>query len=209
MRMIEIFRAEGVEVDMPTLRRAELAARRKLHERIDEGNSGTEPELWHDYFAELYERSGVPERSVAGVSDRSRQAHAEEHLWTYALPETGAALESLKAAGYRLGVISNADGRMERALARAGVREHFEFVIDSGVVGVEKPDAEIFHAGCEAMDMCPAECLYVGDLFPVDYVGATGAGLGAVLLDPLEIHEARAVTVRELWELEAWLGTPG
>ena len=57
--------------------------------------------------------------------------------------------------------------------------------------------------------MRPAECIYVGDLFPVDYVGATAAGLGAVLLDPLEIHGARAVTVRELRELKAWLGTPG
>jgi putative hydrolase of the HAD superfamily len=206
--MVEIFRAEGVEVDMPTFRRAELAARRKLHERIDEGNSGTEPELWQDYFAELYDRSGVPERTVAGVSDRSRKAHAEEHLWTYALPETGGALESLKAAGYRLGVISNADGRMDGALVRAGVRKHFEFVIDSGVIGVEKPDAEIFHAGCEAMDLRPAECLYVGDLFPVDYLGATAAGLGAVLLDPLEIHGTRAVTVKELREVEGWLATP-
>ena len=203
--MVEIYQAEEVEVDMPTFRLAELAARRKLHERIGEGNSGTEPELWHSYFTELYERSGVPERAVEGVSERCRKAHAEEHLWTYALPGTGAALESLKDAGYRIGVISNADGRMERALARAGVRD--EFVIDSGVVGFEKPDAEIFHAGCEAMGMRPAECIYVGDLFPVDYVGATGAGLGAVLLDPLEIHGPRAATVRELSELEAWLGT--
>ena len=52
------------------------------------------------------------------------------------------------------------------------------------------------------------ECLQFGDLFPVGYVGDTAAGLGAALLDPLEIHVTRAVTVRELRELERWLGTP-
>lgn len=168
---------------------------------------GSQVSADREYFSQSYARSGVPERAVAEVSEASRLAHAAEHLWTFALPGTGAALESLKASGYRLAVISNADGRMERALAVAGLRDHFEFVIDSDVVGIEKPHAEIFHAGCRAMGMEPAECLYVGDLFPVDYVGAMAAGLSAVLLDPLDIHGSRAATVRELPELGAWIGT--
>jgi len=89
MRMVEIFRAESVVVDMPTFRRAELAARRRLHERIDEGNNGIEPEPWHEYFAELQERSGVSGLAVAGVFDRSPKAHAEEHIWTYHAPRDG------------------------------------------------------------------------------------------------------------------------
>ena len=205
VRMVEIFRAEGVETDVPSFRSAELTARHTLHARIEEGSTGTEPELWGEYFLRLFSLCGVPEASLDAVSERVRVEHARDHLWTYSLPGTGAVLEALKGQGYRVGVISNADGRMEGALARAGVRSHVEFVIDSGKVGVEKPGAEIFHAGCDAIGLEPAECVYVGDLFPVDYVGAKSAGLGAVLLDPLGVHEDRAETVGALGELEAWL----
>ena len=48
---------------------------------------------------------------------------------------------------------------------------------------VEKPDPKIFDAGCEALGLPADACLYVGDLYPVDYVGARGAGLEAVLLE--------------------------
>jgi putative hydrolase of the HAD superfamily len=203
--MVDIYRDQGVTMEVDAFRRVELCARRVLHQRIDEGSNGTEPTIWWEYFRDLFRRSGIPDRAIDAVSQRVREAHAREHLWTYALPETTEALEGLKHAGYRIGVVSNADGRMETALQRAGVRGHVEFVIDSAVVGIEKPRAEIFHAGCDAFGMAPADCVYVGDLLPVDYVGATEAGLAAVLLDPLGLHDARAQTVRTLAGLGPWL----
>lgn len=207
VRMVEIFRAEGVDTRLESFHGAELTARRRLHERIDQGSKGTEPELWHEYFVALYELNGVTAERARAVTERVREEHRADHLWTYSSPGTGEALESLKSAGYRMGVISNADGRMEGALERAGVRKHLEFVIDSAVVGMEKPDPEIFHAGCDALGMSPDECLYVGDLYPVDYLGAIRAGLSAVLLDPLDIHAERAETVEELGALAAWLAS--
>lgn len=203
--MVDIYRGAGVDMEAEAFRRIELSARRVLHQRIDEGSKGTEPDVWWAYFLDLFRRSGISDEAMDVVSQRVREAHTREHLWTYALPETIPSLERLKQAGYRIGVVSNADGRMETALRRAGIRAHVEFVIDSAVAGVEKPRAEIFHAGCAALEMAPAECVYVGDLFPVDYVGATDAGLAAVLLDPLGLHHGRAETVRALPELEAWL----
>ena len=109
--------------------------------------------------------------------------------------------QALRDAGYRLAVISNADGRVAGVLREVGLDPFFEFVLDSAVVGVEKPDPEIFREGCRRLELDPARCLYVGDLYPVDYLGATGAGLEAVLLDPLGVHRARAPTVGTLGEL--------
>jgi putative hydrolase of the HAD superfamily len=73
---------------------------------------------------------------------------------------------------------------MEGLIRGTGLRPYFEFVLDSGVEGVEKPDPEIFLRACQRMALDPGACLYVGDLFPVDVVGARSAGLAAVLLDP-------------------------
>ena len=97
---------------------------------------------------------------------------------------TPAALDRLLEAGYRLAVISNADGRVEGLIEDAGIRDRFEFVMDSEMEGVEKPDPEIFLRACRRMGVDPAESLYVGDLYPVDVLGARKAGLQAVLLDP-------------------------
>lgn len=203
--MVDILRAEGVGVDVPTFRRVELDARRVLHDSIHEGHRGTEPEIWARYFETLFAACGVPEEAFETVAERVRTEHAEAHLWTWASPDTNDVMRRLKADGYRVAVISNADGRMEGALERAGVRDELQFVIDSDRVGFEKPDPEIFLAGCSGFDLDPSACLYVGDLYPVDYLGARDAGLEALLLDPLALHRDRAATIPALAELPDWL----
>lgn len=204
-RMVEILATEGVRISAEDFQGHELGARRILHDGIAEGGSGTEPELWSRYFLRLFGACGVPEERIPRLGERVREAHEIEHLWTFPLPGTGALLARLRNDGYRVGVISNADGRMEGVLNSAGLREHLEFVIDSGVVGVEKPDPDIFRMGCETLQLRPESCLYVGDLHPVDYVGARGAGLAAVLLDPGGHHRGRAETLSTLDQLPAWL----
>jgi putative hydrolase of the HAD superfamily len=208
-RMLEVFAAEGVAVDEPTFVRAELEARRALHDGIARGAAGTEPELWGRYFATLFTASGVPDDALAAVTERVRDEHHRSHLWTHAAQDTRGVLGSLLAEGYRLAVISNADGRVEDLLVRTGLRDRFEFVIDSALVGMEKPDPAIFREACARLELPPDACIYVGDLYPVDYEGATSAGLRGVLIDPLGLYEGKAPRVASLAELPGFLaGAP-
>jgi putative hydrolase of the HAD superfamily len=195
-------------VDPERIRKAELRARRRLHEVIAEGHVGTEPEVWRGYFSDLFQGSGVPPEGMEEVGRGLREAHGQNHLWTHVEPGTVEALSALSGAGYRLGVISNADGRVEGVLETVGLRPHFEFVVDSEVVGKEKPDPEIFLDGVRRMGLEPRQCLYVGDLYPVDYLGATRAGMEAVLLDPMGFHEGKAPTVATIGDLPAYLAAP-
>lgn len=204
-RLSDILRKAGADVDSEQVKEAELQARRHLHEVIADGHVGTEPEVWRGYFVELFRRAGVPVDGMDAAGQGLRDVHAHDHLWTYVAPGTLASLEALSGAGYRLAVISNADGRVEGVLDRVGLRSHFEFVLDSEVVGSEKPDPAIFLDGAGRLGLEPVECLYVGDLYPVDYVGATGAGMRGVLLDPLGLHGDRAPTVATLGELPGFL----
>jgi hypothetical protein len=59
-----------------------------------------------------------------------------------------------------------------------------DFVVDSGVVGVEKPDPRIFRIACERAGVKPAEAVHVGDFYDIDVLGARAAGVHALLLDP-------------------------
>jgi putative hydrolase of the HAD superfamily len=110
--------------------------------------------------------------------------HEERHLWCATADGTFATLERLRAAGLRLGVVSNSDGRVEAALTAAGLRDCFEVVIDSALFGSEKPDPAIFRAALQALGVAPNEALYVGDLYEVDVLGARAAGIEAILLLP-------------------------
>ncbi len=161
-----------------------LAAGAPAAARAMEAPRGTDRERAGVYFDALFRHAGVPADRLAEVRERLTAMHAEHHLWCGIAEGTLDALTRLRRAGLRLGVVSNSDGRVEEALAAAGLRECFDVVIDSAVVGVEKPDPAIFRAALDALGVPAGETLYVGDLYEIDVVGANAAGLPAVLLAP-------------------------
>lgn len=204
-RLSALFAEAGVDVTVERILEVELEARRRLQSLVARGHSGTEPDVWRAYFGHLFTEAGVPEASMAAVGDGLRRGHREDHLWTWTAEGTDETLARLLERGLRLAVVSNADGRVEAVLERVGLRSRFEFVLDSAVAGVEKPDPVIFLQAAERLGVDPAACLYVGDLLPVDYEGALAAGMRAVLLDPLGVHEDPVPTIRTLAELPGWL----
>lgn len=161
-----------------------LAAQGAEAARAMEAASGGDAARARVYLQALFRLAGVPAGRMPDVERRLYELHYEQHLWSGLDPDTPAALSRLRAAGWRLGVVSNSDGRVDDALAAAGLLKHFEVVIDSGLVGVEKPAPAIFHAALDRMGVRAAEALYVGDVYEVDVVGARAAGMGAILLDP-------------------------
>jgi len=72
-------------------------------------------------------------------------------------------------------------------------------------VGFEKPDTRIFEEGLRRLGLPGPDALYVGDLFPVDVVGARRAGMQALLLDPSESLDLPVHRIRSVGELPAWL----
>jgi putative hydrolase of the HAD superfamily len=125
--------------------------------------------------------------------------------WDQILPGTREALERIKQQ-YATAVISNADGKIDAVLTRCGICDCFASITDSGNVGHEKPHPAIFAAALQQMKADPAESLYVGDVYSVDYVGARNAGMQAVLFDVAGVYrEQEHPRVESLSELESWL----
>ena len=127
--------------------------------------------------------------------------------WCDIRPGTRDALLSLRQR-HRLGVISNADGKIADVLARCGIADCFESITDSGIVGKEKPHPAIFEAALKSLGAKANESLYVGDVYSIDYLGATGVGMQAVLLDVSGAYRSHgAPSVQSLDELELLLKT--
>lgn len=189
--------ALGLPLTEAGLRRHAGAAARAMEQgRLTDQERGTV------FLLTLFELAGVPADRTEELKAALLAMHQRMHLWGATEPGTIEALGRLRAAGLRLAVISNSDGRAAAALEAGGLLDQFEFVIDSGEVGVEKPDPRIFRIALDRMGIEPAEALYVGDLYEVDVVGARAAGLDVVLLDPSGAYAGRDVkTVRSVVEL--------
>jgi len=153
------------------------------------------------YLEALFQLSGVPPARMGEVKECLARMHAELHLWCSIRARTREALARLRSAGLRLGVVSNSDGRVEEALRAAGLSDYFDVVIDSSLVGVEKPDPRIFQAALDALAVRPDESLYVGDVYEVDVVGARAAGIEAVLLTPSPDPDRSCPTAASLDDL--------
>jgi len=175
----------GLRVTEHDVEEAELRARVRIDPHLGPGAS-TESQATHVlYFVYLLEHLGVTDERQVDETIRWRLAYNRPvGLWSRADPEAAAALGRLKAAGLIIGVISNSNGLARAILEDAGLGEHLDFVIDSGVVGVEKPDPRIFQLALAAAAVPATEAVYVGDLYSVDVLGARAAGIDGVLLDP-------------------------
>ena len=124
---------------------------------------------------------------------------ATDGLWMRVVPGSVDALRALADEGIRLGVVSNAGGTMAARLrdleilqVGPGVGVEVGTLIDSGAVGVEKPDPRIFRLALDALDADPARTAYVGDMPLFDVVGAKRAGLRPFLMDPYGLQHRMA-----------------
>jgi putative hydrolase of the HAD superfamily len=155
--------------------------------------------IFHTYLLDdLNEgRDGLVQELVRNTRDSDN--------WDQLLPGTRAVLERIRQK-YRIAVISNADGKIENVLSHCGIADCFESITDSGLVGFEKPRAEIFEAALRTMNVPADQSLYVGDVYSVDYIGATNAGMPAILFDVAGAYRDRPEPrVETLAQLERWL----
>lgn len=187
----------------PTLDGWRALERRTKHE-FDRGVIRGTPDhgFWWTFYTHLLEQLNLSDDRVRDALVRNTQNSAN---WDQILPGTRETLERIRLQ-YATAVISNSDGKIDAVLRRCGICDCFASVTDSGNVGHEKPHPAIFAAALTAMQADPAQSLYVGDLYSVDYLGARAAGMQALLFDIAGAYcESEAPRVQSLSELESWL----
>ena len=84
------------------------------------------------------------------------------------------------APGFRLGVVSNFYGNLERVLADAGILGLTTAIVDSSRVGVFKPEPRIFALALEALGARAERTLMIGDSLTKDCAPARSLGMKTV-----------------------------
>lgn len=99
-------------------------------------------------------------------------------------PEVVETLTSLRARGYRLGLLTNGNEEQQLdKLSATGLSEIFDVVCISEAIGVQKPDSRAFETLARLLEVKPNQCLFIGDNPDQDVAGATAAGMRSSLIE--------------------------
>ena len=84
-------------------------------------------------------------------------------------PTMVAALDSVKAAGFKMACLTNNvvggdKNTAERAAAVEAVMARFDAVVESSKVGCRKPETRFYEIACETVGVAPNECVFLDDL---------------------------------------------
>jgi putative hydrolase of the HAD superfamily len=193
-----VFHLPGHALVTAALRRAGVAASEALLDRAHYAGvaalvewPGGDDGIWTAYERAYVESLGAPAGCVPDAVAELDVAFRGPGIWSRLAPGSLDGLRALQATGVALAVVSNSDGTLEGRLRDEGICQVGEgrgvpmtIVIDSGVVGVAKPDPAICTIALDACGVAPERALHVGDTVGADVDGALAAGVRPVHLDP-------------------------
>jgi putative hydrolase of the HAD superfamily len=198
-RILAPLRTRGVWPGATELRDVERKTKRQFDREMVSGHGKVDHSFWQTFYIHLLKSLGEPDPDL---QQQLIQATHTSANWDIVQPETREILQRI-AQQFQIGVISNADGKIDQVLNVCGIGDCFLHVTDSGIVGHEKPHPAIFAAALEKMKAPAERALYVGDVYSVDYVGATNVGMQAILMDVAGAYRENGLPrVESLMELE-------
>jgi putative hydrolase of the HAD superfamily len=159
------------------------ASSKELTSDIEDFIEGSEG-FWLNYSKRHLRALGVPkhqaEQSAADVQGHMRDNYAPR---SHIPAENIEALADLRAAGFKLGVITNRPKPIHDEMNKLNLDTYLDFFLTAAQLGAYKPDPMIFRKVLAFIDKPAHEVVYVGDNFYADIVGARNAGIRPILLN--------------------------
>ena len=190
------FKARGLDI----LFRQAWLKRDGLTSLESHSNEKVERDWWRSLVHEIFETAG-------GIADFENFFNELYHVfgspeaWRL-YPDVPEILDTLKARGKKLAIISNWDSRLFKLCDGLQVREYFDFVLASAVFGASKPSPKIFTEALQKSGVAPEEAVHIGDSYEDDIKGAHGVGMKAILIERTpKRHFPHIPIIRDLKEL--------
>ncbi len=189
-RLADAFGEAGLDVDRDRFWDGHYLA---MH-AVDLARSA--PETFGEYVPAFCHHVGLIDSTHAEGVAAVQSLFGPSGLWVEPIVDSVAAIGDLHRAGISMAVVSNADGTVDTILDGAGVCQVGEgphvpvaAIVDSGAIGIAKPDPAIFTPALQALGTEASRTLHVGDSVHYDVLGARGAGLQSVHFDPRGLCE--------------------
>jgi epoxide hydrolase-like predicted phosphatase len=130
---------------------------------------------------EMYARILADNALAAADSALVRLVRADDESWTHPVPETLAWMKELKAAGFRIGILTNMAASYFRDWFSRFFAEHValaDALVVSGVEGITKPDPAIYRLMERRLGLTPQELVFMDDM-PGNVAAARSLGWSA------------------------------
>jgi len=154
-----------------------------------------EPEVFDHYHGAFATHLGLDGTATSEAAAVLKLLWETSGLWDQPVPGAAEALAALADVGIPIVIVSNADGTVAELLAGTGLLQvgdgpgtSVAGIIDSGAVGVAKPDPRIFELALDVVGATADRAIHVGDTYQYDVRGARAAGIRPVLIDHLGIR---------------------
>ncbi|WP_420641760.1 HAD family hydrolase [Candidatus Leptofilum sp.] len=185
---IQFARSQKIEIGTTAVRRVKIWAHRYWSQDkllSQEMNRLGEDNFWINYSRQLLETVDATDnldKNAKLVREYFGSAYAPEVSLSAGAVELFA---TLKEAGLTLGVVSNRTHRFDDVLEQLEITDWFDMTLAAGEIGCWKPNTAIFHhARSYFADLAADECVYVGDNYFADGLGASRAGMLPIIYDP-------------------------
>ena len=206
-RVSDTLSRHGVTAAAAALAAAEPHAKKRLDTGDSVSATNDEQRGW-TYFNLVLTEAGVTlSNATASALAELRAYHQEFNLWESVPDEVHPALAALRTRGFKLVVVSNANGRLRYLFDRLGLSGSLDALFDSYDEGVEKPDPRFFRRALERTGCEAQSTIHVGDFYHIDVAGARAAGITPALLDVAGLYpDCDCLRVGSLNELVDVLG---
>lgn len=192
----------------------------RLSQALALADEAYEQKYWHDdtfwmremdtakFWIELYElmlsEAGLTEETTEMATDIYTEFGDAERWQPY--PDVVPTLAKLRGAGFKIGLVSNWDTRLNSISIETGLAKYLDFVVSSASVGLMKPQPQIFEMALRRADVTAEETIHVGDHYYADIMGARSVGITPVLLDRKgTLGQADCLVINSLYELVNYL----
>ena len=163
----------------------------------------------HREFSMLELATTFMARAVGSVDKELSQEFAETYVseWNKGVRYVDGVTALLRRLEphFTLSIITNTHdpNLVPRHLQRMVVAHLFEEIVTSVEFGIRKPAPEIFNHALGLLGTSTENCVYVGDNYAADFVGARSAGIRPLLIDPLDRAPiGREDRLQSIFELE-------
>ncbi|MGQ9683334.1 MAG: HAD family hydrolase [Anaerolineae bacterium] len=125
---------------------------------------------------------GLPHEPLRWAQIAADRAARFRRALTEVEPDVVPGLQALRAAGLRLGLLSDADCDEVSAWPDSPLCPCFDAALFSCHEGLRKPELAFYRRLCGRLGVEPQECLYVGDGRSDEHLGARALGMTPALM---------------------------
>lgn len=179
----EVYQRCGVEITKDQFQAAYRTAEPRMTGEIIKPTDTLQTTLSTQIALQLRALSEQGVRTDASSSDLTTRLAGECYRDVCRTVEQVCPLLEFLQTKYRLGLVSNFYGNLQSVTEELAIDSYFDVRVDSAVVGVEKPDPEIFRLALRMLDCDATKAAVIGDSYERDVVPAKLIGCKTIWVD--------------------------